>query len=76
MNKSHIKLSKLEVAKVDGDALKFQNFGSILRQRFMIMTMPAVQKFTYQRSVLEEVAYTQSKDLKSLVLITTMLLIL
>ena len=74
---SHLKLPKLDVPKFRGDALKFQTFWDQFEPTVHDNNnVPGVQKFTYQRSVLEEVAYTQSKDLNSLVLITTMLLML
>ncbi|PFX31375.1 hypothetical protein AWC38_SpisGene3829 [Stylophora pistillata] len=55
---SHLKLPKLELPRFDGDVLKFQSFWD----QFEVAipdndNVPAVQKFTCLRSVLEEIAY-------------------
>ena len=55
---SHLKLPKLELPKFDGVVFKFQNFWD----QFEVAVhnndnVPAVQKFTYLRSVLEGIAY-------------------
>ena len=55
---SRLKLPKLELPKFDGDVLKFQNFWEQFEAAVHDNdNVPAVQKFTYQRSVLEGVAY-------------------
>ena len=55
---SHLKLPKLELPKFDGDVLKFQNFWDQFEAAVHDNdNVPAVQKFTYLRSVLEGVAY-------------------
>ena len=48
----------MELPKVDGDVLKFQNFWDQFEAAVHDNeNMPAVQKFTYLRSVLDGVAY-------------------
>ncbi|XP_068750876.1 uncharacterized protein [Montipora capricornis] len=55
---SHLKLPKLELPKFDGDVLKFQNFWDQFEAAVHDNdNVPAFQKFTYLRSVLEGVAY-------------------
>ena len=55
---SHLKLPKLELPKFDGDVLKFQNFWDQFEAAVHDNdNVPAVQKFTYLRSVLEGAAY-------------------
>ena len=55
---SHLKLPKLELPKFDGDVLKFQNFWDQFEAAVLDNdNVPAFQKFTYLRSVLEGVAY-------------------
>ena len=55
---SHLKLPKLKLPKFDGDVLKFQHFWNQFEAAVHDNdNVPAVQKFTYLRSVLEGVAY-------------------
>ena len=57
-NQPHLKLPKLELPKFDGDVLKFQNFGGQFEAAVHDNdNVPAVQKFTFLRSVLEGFAY-------------------
>ena len=54
----HLKLPKLELPRFDGDVLKFQNFGGQFEAAVHDNdNVPAVQKFTFLRSVLEGFAY-------------------
>ena len=74
---SHLKLPKLELPKFDGDVLNFKIFGTNSRLLFMTMTMCLLFRSSPTCvQYLKGLLITQSKDLKSLVLIISMLLML
>ena len=74
---SQLKLPKLELPRFDGEVLKFQFFGINSRLLFMIMTMCLLFRSSPTCvQYLKGLLITQSRDLKSLMLIISMLLML
>ena len=74
---SHLKLPKLLLPKFDEDVLKFQNFGINSRLLFIIMTMCLLFGSSPTcAQCLKGSLIEPSKDLKSLVLIITTLLMI